>query len=110
MKPTRAGTPLRLKAALFALSIAAMATQAGSAPPPLRVANTPPAAYSTAAGGSVPAGRELAASLAGVLRGRPVSGSWALLLAGLTGILAIGRRRMSALGGLSLDPQRLRPR
>lgn len=110
MKPARARTPLRLKGTLFALSIAAMATQAGSAPLPPRAAHAPHVAHSTAASASLPDGLELPTAFASLLRGPPVSGRWALLFAGLTGVLAIGRRRMAALGRLSFDPQRLRRR
>lgn len=116
MKPARARTLLRLRGVLFALSIAAIATQAGSAPLPLRathalhIAHSTHVAHATVAGVSLPDALELTASFAGLLRVPPASGGWALLFAGLTGILAIGRRRMSALGSLSFDPQRLRRR
>lgn len=110
MKPARARTPSRLKGALFALSIAAMTTQAGSAPLSLRVAHAPHPARSSAPGVSLPDGLELPTSFASLRRGPPVPGSWALLFAGLTGILAIGRRRTSVLGSLSFDGQRLRRR
>ena len=110
MKAARPRTPLRLKGMLFALSIASMATQAGSAPLPLRAAHAVRAAHAIAVSVSLPGGLEPPAALASLLRRPPVSGSWALLFAGLTGILAIGRRRLSALGSLSFDPQRLRRR
>ena len=112
MKPVRVRMPLRLKGALFALSIAAMATQAGSAPLPPRAAEPVRAAHLSAA--SVLLSGKLAGKLAplgslgSVLHGQPVSGGWALLFAGLTGIWAIGRRRTSTLGSQILEPQRLR--
>jgi hypothetical protein len=110
MKPARPRTPLPLKGMLFALSLASMATQAGSAPLPLGAAQAPRAAQAIAVSVPLPGGLEPPAAIATLLRGPPVSGSWALLFAGLTGILAIGRRRLSALGSLSFDPQRLRRR
>jgi hypothetical protein len=107
MKPTRPSTPWRLRGAIFALSIAAMATQAGRATVAPGVAGGPPVAHVSAASVSLPGGRELLAWLASELRGPPASGSWMLLLAGLTGVWAIGRRRVSALGSRTLHPHRL---
>jgi hypothetical protein len=110
MKTTRARTPLRLRATLIALSIVAMATQVGGAT--AAAVDQPRAAKVSAATViPVPGERELLAWLARLtdgLRGPPVSGGWALLLAGLTGVWAIGRRRLSPPGSLSLPRQRLR--
>lgn len=113
MKPSRSRRPLRLKAALFALSIVAMTTQVGGATAPAGGGELPAAQVRAAAAVPLPGERELLAWLAwltSVLRGPPVSGSWALLIAGISGVWAIGRRRMSAPGGRSLDPYRLRRR
>lgn len=108
MEPARVRMPLRLKGALFALSIAAMATQAGSAPPPPREAKAVPVAHLSAASVSLASKLAPLSSLGSVLQAPPVSGGWALLFAGLTGIWAIGRRRTSTLGSRILEPQRLR--
>lgn len=110
MKPTRAGIRLRLRAALFALSIAAMAAQAGSVPraPPAAGAVRVPRPTVTLVPLALERGLE--ARLARVLRRPPVSGSWALLIAGLTGVWAIGQRRMTAAAARSLDPRRLQRR
>src|SRR5579862_4925374 len=110
MKPTRTRTRLRLKATLLALSIVAMATQVASAPAAPRTGPEPPAAHLSAALVVLPGEPELLAWMRSVLRGSPVPGSWALLIAGLTGVWAIGRRRISALGNGTLDPYRLRRR
>ena len=110
MKPTRARTRLRLTGTLLALSIAAMATQVGGASAAPRMALEPPVGHVSAAIVPVPGERELLAWVASVLRGSPVPGSWALLIAGLTGVWGIGRRRISALGSGTLDPYRLRRR
>ena len=106
MRPIRARTSPRLRAAAFALSIAVMA-QVGGASTALQPPATTPVAHVSAAGLPVPGGQELLAWLAGVLRALPVSGGWALLVAGVTGAWAIGRQRMPAIGGSSLDPYRL---
>lgn len=108
MKPIRAHTRLRLKGAIFALSIAAMATQVGGASAVPGVAGEPPVAQLSAAIVPVPGERELLAWLTSVSRGSPVPGSWALLIAGLAGVWAIGRRRVSAIGNRTLIPYRLR--
>ena len=108
MEPARVRMPLRLKGALFALSIAAMATQAGSAPLPPREAKAVPVAHLSAASFSLSSKLAPLSSLGGMLQAPPVSGGWALLFAGLTGIWAIGRRRTSALDSRILEPQRLR--
>jgi hypothetical protein len=110
MKPTRPRTPLRLRRAIFALAIAAVATQVGSATVTPGVAGQRPAALVSAARLPLPGERELLTRLASVLRGPPVSATWPLLLAGLTGVWAIGRRRVSETGSRPLDPGRLRPR
>lgn len=109
MKSTRPRTPLRLKGATFALSVVAMATQVGDATPAQKMA-AEPAHHVTAALIPWPSGRELQGWfgwLTGALSGPPVSGSW-VLVAGLAGVLTIGRRRMSATGSLALDPNRSR--
>jgi hypothetical protein len=109
MKPTRAHTPLRLKGAIFALSLAAMATQVGGASATSGVAaGERPVAQVSAVSLPVPGERELLAWLTGMLRGSPVPGSWALLVAGLAGVWAIGRRRVSAIGDRTLIPYPLR--
>lgn len=110
MKPTRVRTRSRLKGTIFALSIAAMATQVGGAAVAPRAAGEPPAPHVSAAIVSVVGERELLALLERVSRGPPLPGSWALLLAGLTGAWAIGRRRLSATGSRSLNPNLLRRR
>jgi len=100
---------LRLPTALLALSLAAMTTQVGgaTASPGL---GEPPAAQASvvAAALPIPGERELLAWLARVLPLPPESGNWALLIAGLTGAWAIGRRRMSSSGSRALDLRRLR--
>ena len=110
MEPARVRMPLRLKGALFALSIAVMATQAGSAPlpPPPREPKAVQVAHLSAASVSLSSKLAPLSSLGSVLQAPPVSGGWALLFAGLTGIWAIGRRRTSTLGSRILEPQRLR--
>jgi hypothetical protein len=45
--------------------------------------------------------------LVSLLRRPPTPGSWALLLAGLAGVWAIGRRRVSSIGDRSLRANRL---
>ena len=107
MKPKRARMRWRLKGTIFALSIAAMATQVGGATMSPRVAAELPAPVSAAAI-PLPGERELLIWLASVLRTPPVSGGWALLLAGLTGVWAIAWRRMSAPDSRSLDAHGLR--
>jgi hypothetical protein len=108
MKPTRAHTRLRLKGAIFALSIAAMTTQVGGASMAPGVAGEPPVAQVSAASLPVPGERELLVWVTTVLHGSPLPGSWALLVAGLAGVWAIGRRRVSAIGDRTLIPYRLR--
>ena len=110
MKPKLARTRLRLIGTLLALSTAAVATQVSGASATPRIGLEPPAAHLSAALVALPGERELLAWVTSVLRGSPVPGSWALLIAGLTGVWAIGRRRISALGGGTLDPFRLRRR
>ncbi len=110
MKLSPSRRPLRLTAAMFALSLVAMTTQVGGATAPAGGGGRPAAQVRAAAAIPLPGERELLAWLTSVLRGPPVSGSWALLVAGISGVLAIGRRRMSAPGGRSLDPHRLRRR
>lgn len=91
MKPPQSRSRLRIQAALFALLLAAVTPQVGGA-----------------AAIPLPGEYELLAWLASVLRAPPVWGSWALLAAGISGVWAIGHRRMSAPGGGSLDPYGLR--
>ena len=110
MKPTRTRTRLRLKGTLLAVSIVAMATQVAGAPEAPRMGPEPPAAHLSAALVALSGEPELLARIRSVLRESPVPGSWALLIAGLTGAWAIGRRRISALGSGTLDPYRLRRR
>jgi hypothetical protein len=107
MKPTRPRTPLRLRGTIFALSLAATATQVGGAAAAPREAGLSPAVHLSASV-LLPGERELLASLP--VRHAPASGNWALLVAGFVGAWAIGRRRVSASGGRSLDPQRPRRR
>ena len=103
MKSTRASTPRRLKGMILVLSIAAMATQvsgASAAPELSGSRSVTSAGGATAARAAAPA---QPAELASLLRGPPVSRDWALLVAGLLGVCAIGRRRMTAFGGRGLD-------
>jgi hypothetical protein len=109
MKPTRARRSLRLKATLFALAIAATATQVGGASAAPGAAGWQPVAQVSAATVPVPSERELLSWLASLSRGPPPSAGWALLVAGLIGVWAIGHRRISA-ADRSLDPYRLRRR
>jgi hypothetical protein len=51
--------------------------------------------------------REPLRLLVSLLPRPPAPGSWALLLAGLAGVWAIGRRRVSSIGDRSLRPDRL---
>ena len=108
MKSTRAHTRSRLKGALFALALAAMASQVGGASAAPGTAGELPAARVSAAIVPMPGERELLAWITVVLRGSPVPRSWALLLAGLAGVCAIGHRRVSAFGNHTLIPHRLR--
>lgn len=110
MNPTRFRTLPRLKGTIFALSLAAMASQVGGAAAAPREASARPAVPVSASLLPVPVERELLAGLANRVRHAPGSGNWALLVAGLTGAWAIGRRRVSAIGGRSLDPLRARGR
>ena len=106
MKPAPCTRSLRFKAALFALSFAAMTTQVGSATAAAGMGE-PRSAQLTAAAIPVPAAGELLGWLAWlerVLPAPPISAGWALLAAGIAGVWVIGHRRMSAPGGRSLDP------
>lgn len=111
MKSARARTPWRFKRTVFALLIAALAAQAGSAP---RVSQesggSSHLAYSRAAVIPLTLEHELWLWSARVSSERPASGGWALLLAGLAGAWAIGRRRVSAAGSRARAPYRLRRR
>lgn len=111
MKLSRVRRPLRLRM-IFALSIAAMATQVGgaSAAPAPAVAGEPSVEHRSAAVIPLPDKRTLLRSLESVLRGPSLSGDWELLLAGLAGVCAIARRRTTAITSLSLDPYSLRRR
>jgi hypothetical protein len=106
--PQKSRRPLALKAALFALSIVAMTTQVGGATAAPGVGA--PATHASATLIPLPDERELLAWLArltGALHGPPVSGSWALLIAGISGVWAIGRRRTASLRSHALDLHRL---
>ena len=110
MKPLQFRRPMRLKAALLALSLVAMTTQVGGASAALGVGEPPAAQLSVAAALPMPGERELLAGLAWltrVVRLPPESGNWALLIAGLTGAWAIGHRRRFSFGSRALDPYRL---
>jgi hypothetical protein len=110
MKPRQTRARLRLKETLLALAIAAMATQVGGASAAPRITLEPPVAHVSTAIAPVPGERELLAWITSVLRGSPVPDRWALLIAGLTGVWAIGRRRIAALGNGTLDSYGLRRR
>jgi len=99
---------LRLPTALLALSLAAMTTQVGGATASPGLGEPPAVHASVAAALPIPGERELLAWLTRVLPSPPESGNWALLIAGLTGAWAIGRRRMSSSGSRALDLRRLR--
>jgi hypothetical protein len=99
---------LRLPTALLALSLAAMTTQVGGATASPGLGEPPAAQASVAAALPIPGERELLAWLTRALPSPPESGNWALLIAGLTGAWAIGRRRMSSSGSRALDLRRLR--
>ena len=99
----------RLRGALLALSMVALATQVSRAsaavePGPRGVAQLGTVSV------ALSAERTQLAGLATPLPGTPVSGGWALVIAGLMGTWAIGHRRMSARGSRSLDPRGLRRR
>ena len=106
MKSTRAHPRLRFTGTLFALVLAAMASQVGGASAARGAAGDPPAAHVSAALVPLPGERELLAWITSVLRGSPAPGSWALFLAGLAGACAIGRRRISAIGDRTLRLRR----
>jgi hypothetical protein len=99
-----------LRGALLALSIAVMASQVSSASAGQEASRPRPVTTARAATVAPSDERVGLPGLASLLRGPPVSESWALLLAGLTGVWAIGHRRMSVLGSRSLDPRGLRRR
>jgi hypothetical protein len=96
----------RLRGALLALSMAAMATQVGGASAAVESGQRAVAALGAA---SVALSGERT-PLAGRASPLPGTGGWALAVAGLLGACAIGHRRMSALGSRSLDPHGLRRR
>ena len=108
MKHPQSRRSLRLKAAFLALSLAAMTTQVGGATAAPGAGEAPAVQPSAAAALPIPGERELLAWLTRVLRVPPVSGGWALLIAGLAGAWAIGYRR-SAFANHALDLRRLRP-
>jgi hypothetical protein len=111
MEPTRIRMPLRLRGALLALLMAAMATQVSGASAAQEMGSTRVVTAGGAATAAVlPVTRAQLTALAGLLRGPPASGGWGLLAAGLIGVWAIGHRRMSVLGSRSLDPHGLRRR
>ena len=107
MKSTRAHPRLRFTGTLFALVLVAMTSQVGGASAARGSAGEPPAARSAAIV-PLPGGRELLAWFMSVSRGSPAPGSWALFLAGLAGVCAIGHRRVSAIGDRTLRAYRLR--
>src|SRR5690349_14786250 len=88
MNPTRSRRPSRLKATIFALSLAAMTSQVGGAAAAPGGSGALAAVHMSA---SLPVAgeRELFAGLASPVRHAPGSESWALLLAGLAGAWAI---------------------
>ena len=110
MEPTRERMPLRLRGALLALSIAAMATQVSGASAAQEVDRPRPVTAAASAAAALSGEPAPLARLASLLRGPQVSGNWALLVAGFLGVFAIGHRRVSAPGSRSLDPQGLRRR
>jgi MYXO-CTERM domain-containing protein len=111
MKPKRARTPWRLKRTVFALLIAALAAQAGSAShAPQASGGSAHRVHPRAAIVPLTLEHELWAWSARVSSEPPVSGGWALLLAGLAGVWAIGRRRISATGSGGRALYRLRRR
>jgi len=107
MKPVSIRMPPRMRGALLALAVGAMATQVSGASAAAQMGSArrvaPVAAVARA---PLPAEHAQRSGLASLLRGPPVSGSWALLVAGLMGAWAIGQRRASTLGSRSLDAQR----
>lgn len=112
MKCSSARMPLRLRGALLALSLAAMTTQVSGASSGASAADHVAASRDRISVATLavalPGGRARLNGLASVSPGPPVSGGWGLLAAGLMGVWAIGRRRLSAPGGRSLDPRKLR--
>ena len=111
MKCSSARMPLRLRGALLALSLAAMTTQvsgASSGAAADHVAASRDRISVATLAVALPDGRAQLNGLARLSPGPPVSGGWGLLAAGLMGVWAIGRRRLSAPGGRSLDPRRPR--
>ncbi len=110
MEPSRARSVVRLRGALVVLSIAAMATQVSGASAAQELARPRPVTTAASAATARSAPPAQLTGLAGLLRDPQPSGSWALLVAGLLGIWAIGHRRLSALGSRSLDPHGLRRR
>jgi len=107
MNSPQSRRPLRLRVALLALSLAAMTTQVAGATTAPGSGGPLAAQASVAAALPMPGERELLAWLTRILRLPPVSGSWALLIAGLTGAGAIGYRR-SVFANHALDVHRLR--
>ncbi|HEY2276318.1 MAG TPA: hypothetical protein VGH61_12510 [Steroidobacteraceae bacterium] len=110
MEPTRFRMPLRLRGALLALLMAAMATQVSGASAAQEMGSARLVTAGVAATAALSDERAQLTGLAGLLRGPPASGGWGLLVAGLIGVWAIGHRRMSVLGSRSLDPHGLRHR
>jgi hypothetical protein len=140
MKAMRARRASRLKGTLFALALAAVATQVGGAAVAPGMAGESFAAQASVARIPVVAGTAARAwappvveafrhsgrqqpgagggageraqpeGLASAVRAPPVPGAWALLVAGLTGVWTIGRRRLSAMGNRSLIASRSRHR
>ena len=106
MKPAPARMPLCLRAALLALSIAAMLTQVSRASAAADRAGSRLLAPPGMSAAVLPSERTGLIGFASPLPGPRVPGSGALLIAGLIGGWAIGRRRLSAMGSRSLDPHR----
>jgi hypothetical protein len=102
--------PLRLRGALLALLMAAMATQVSGASASQEMGSARLVTAGGATGAALSVERAQLGGVAGLLRSPPVSGGWGLLVAGLIGVWAIGHRRMSVRGSRSLDPHGLRRR
>lgn len=109
-QPTKVRNPWPFRRTVFALLIAALAAQAGSAPrAPQEAGGSSHIVSPSAVIIPLALERNLGLSSARV-SSEPVTGGWALLLAGLAGGWAIGRRRMSATGSRRRGTYRLRRR
>jgi hypothetical protein len=107
MRLQGATRPSRLRRALYGLMFAALATQFTGASAATRVEAQPAIRHLKAATVPLPEVRGLSAWLTGTLSRPQEPDSWALSLAGLTAIWAIGSRRMPQLGKRGLNPRRL---